>query len=314
VKIHKTTTGLHRILKEAIKEAGLNKKNKIFIKPNISHPEFIPGVVTDPVLLSEIVGLLRDCNAEVLVGESNGYNYSCQSAFENTGLKEAVQKAGGSVINLSEDNVVKINFHNSINPPKKLFLPKSVLEADAVVDLALMKTHEFTTYSGAIKNLFGCVPSNRRIYLHPFLNEVFSKLYYILNPKLTVIDARVGLEGNGPTKGDPVKMDLILTSNSALATDIIASEIMGLNLEQVDHLNYIANKRRLSRERIKTQGLELKKVVRKFKLPRIDLPVKAQMQIYRYEFLTKILFCSLDIVKIFQKITLAYRGKQIEVN
>jgi uncharacterized protein (DUF362 family) len=87
VKIHKTTTGLHRILKEAIKEAGLNKKNKIFIKPNISHPEFIPGVVTDPVLLSEIVGLLRDCNAEVLVGESNGYNYSCQSAFENTGLK-----------------------------------------------------------------------------------------------------------------------------------------------------------------------------------------------------------------------------------
>jgi uncharacterized protein (DUF362 family) len=177
-----------------------------------------------------------------------------------------------------------------------------------------MKTHEFTTYSGAIKNLFGCVPSNRRIYLHPFLNEVFSKLYYILNPKLTVIDARVGLEGNGPTKGDPVKMDLILTSNSALATDIIASEIMGLNLEQVDHLNYIANKRRLSRERIKTQGLELKKVVRKFKLPRIDLPVKAQMQIYRYEFLTKILFCSLDIVKIFQKITLAYRGKQIEVN
>jgi hypothetical protein len=60
--------------------------------------------------------------------------------------------------------------------------------------------------------------------------------------------------------------------------------------------------------------LEVKEVVRKFKLPRIDLPVRAQMQIYRYEFLTKILFCSLDIVKIFQKITLAYRGKQIEIN
>ncbi len=128
------------------------------------------------------------------------------------------------------------------------------------------------------------------------------------------MDARVGLEGNGPTKGDPVNMDLILTSNSALATDIIASEIMGLRIEQVSHLNYISNNRRLLRKRIKTQGLEVKEVVRKFKLPRIDLPVRAQMQIYRYEFLTKILFCSLDIVKIFQKITLAYRGKPIEVN
>jgi uncharacterized protein (DUF362 family) len=314
VKIQKSNKGLKQILKEAINGAGLNNKTKIFIKPNISHPEFIPGVVSDPELLSELISLLRNDNEEVLVGESNGYNYSCNLAFEKTGLKKAAQKAGGSVVNLSDDKMVKIKFQNSSNPPTKLFLPKSVLEADAIVDLAQMKTHEFTTFSGAIKNLFGCIPSNRRIYLHPFLNEVFYKLFSILNPTLTIMDARVGLEGNGPTKGDPVNMDLILTSNSALATDIIASEIMGLSLEQVSYLNYIANRRNLSRERIKTQGLEVKKVAKTFKLPRIDLPVKAQMQIYKYEFLTKFLFCSLDIVKIFQKITLAYRGKQIEVN
>jgi uncharacterized protein (DUF362 family) len=314
VKIHKAKRELDKILKETIKESGLSKQNKIFIKPNISHPEFVPGVVTDPELLSGVVRLLRDSTTEVLVGESNGYNYSCQFAFEKTGLKEAVQKAGGTAINLSEDEVVKINFRNSPNSPKKLFLPKTVLEADAIVDLALMKTHEFTTYSGAIKNLFGCIPSNRRIYLHPFLNEVFYKLYSILNPKLTIMDARVALEGNGPTKGDPVEMNLILTSDSALATDIIASEIMGLSLDQISHLNYITSKKNLNRKKIRTKGLEVKNLVRKFELPKIDLPVKAQMQIYKYEFLTKALFCSLDIVKLFQKITFAYRGKPIEVN
>jgi uncharacterized protein (DUF362 family) len=314
VKIHKTKRELNRILKDTIKESGLSKQNKIFIKPNISHPEFVPGVVTDPELLSGVVGFLRNTNTEVLVGESNGYNYSCKFAFEQTGLKEAVQKAGGTVINLSEDEVVKINFRNSPNSPKELFLPKIVLEADAIVDLALMKTHEFTTYSGAIKNLFGCIPSNRRIYLHPFLDEVFYKLYSILNPKLTIMDARVALEGNGPTKGEPVEMNLILTSDSALALDIIASEIMGLTIDQINHLKYIASKNNLNRKKIKTPGLEVSEVARKFELPRIDLPVKAQMQIYKYEFLTKILFCSLDIVKLFQKITLAYRGKPIEVN
>jgi uncharacterized protein (DUF362 family) len=304
---------LDKILKETINEAGLKNK-RVFIKPNISHPEFIPGVVTDPALLSKIVGLLRDNNSEVLVGESNGYNYSCQCAFKKTGLRNAVLKSGGSFINLSEDKVIKINFRNNSDSPKKLFLPKSVLEADEIVDLALMKTHEFTTYSGAIKNLFGCIPNNRRIFFHPFLNEVLLKLYFLLNPKLTIIDARVGLEGNGPTKGDQVKMDLILTSNSALAIDIIASEIMGLTLNQVGHLHYIAKKRNFERNHIITQGIDPKIVTKKFRLPRIDLPVKAQMKIYQHEFLTKILFCSLDVVKIFQKITLAYRGKPIEVN
>jgi len=128
------------------------------------------------------------------------------------------------------------------------------------------------------------------------------------------MDARVGLEGNGPTKGDPVDMNLILSSNSALATDIIASEIMGLKLEQIKHLNYIAKKKKIIRKKIITQGLEVEEVTRKFKLPKIDLPVRAQMQIYKYEYVTKALFCSLDIVKLFQKITLAYRGKPIEVN
>lgn len=314
MKIHRAKKDLKKILKEAVKESGIHKQNKIFIKPNISHPDFIPGVITDPTLLSELVGLLRDNAEEVQVGESNGYNYSCGFAFEKTGLKKAVNKAGGTVVNLSEDEIVKIKFPNNTNKPKELFLPKIVVEADAIIDLPLMKTHEFTTFSGAIKNLFGCVPSNRRIYLHPFLNEVFYKLFSILNPKLTIMDARVGLEGNGPTKGDPVEMNLILTSNSALATDIIASEIMGLKIEQIGHLKYIAKKKNLMREKIITQGLDVREVTRKFKLPKIDLPVKAQMQIYKYEYLTKAFFCSLDIVKLFQKITLAYRGKPIEIN
>jgi len=203
VKIHSAKEDLKKILKEAIKESGVHKQKKIFIKPNISHPDFIPGVITDPTLLYELVGLLRNNAEEVLVGESNGYNYSCKVAFEKTGLKKAVNKAGGVVVNLSEDKVVKIKFQNSSNKPKELFLPKIVVEADAIIDLPLMKTHEFTMFSGAIKNLFGCVPSNRRIYLHPFLNEVFYKLFSFLNPMLTIMDARVGLEGNGPTKGDP---------------------------------------------------------------------------------------------------------------
>ena len=307
-RAHKRTI---EILKEAVKGAGLRGKRKIFVKPNLSHPEYVPGVVTSPALIREVVGLLRDSAEEVVVGESNGFNYPCQTAFEKTGVEAAVKEAGGKVVNLSEDKLVRVKIENGI-ALKELLLPKTVLDADAVVDLALMKTHEFTAYSGAIKNLFGCVPSNKRIYLHPYLSEVFYNLYSILKPQLTVMDARVAVEGNGPTKGKPVKMDLMLTSNDALATDIIASKIMGLSLKEISYLNYIAKRTGLTEQSISLKGLQVSEVQRNFERPKIDLPVKAQMEIYKHEYLTKVLFCSLDVVKLFQRMTQAYRQEPQE--
>ncbi len=314
VKISRAKEDTAEILKEAVENAGLHGKPKIFVKPNMSHPEYVPGVVTCPALLRELVGLLRDDAEEVIVGESNGFNYSCRLAFKRTGIETAVKKAGGTAINLSEDKLVKVKFQRNPSPVKELFLPKTVLEVDAIVDLALMKTHEFAIYSGAIKNLFGCVPSDKRIYLHPYLSEVFYRLYTILKPQLTVMDARVAIEGNGPTKGNPVKMDLMLTGNCAWATDVIASKIMGLNVEEISYLNYITRKINLHDDAITVQGLQVPEVARKFERPTMDLPVKAQMVIYKHELLTKMLFCSLGVVKLFQKATIAYRGRPIETS
>ncbi len=313
VKITRAGDDVSGIIKEAVANAGLRGKKRIFIKPNLSHPEYLPGVVTSPELTAELIGSLRDTATEVIVGESNGYNYPCWNAFDKTGMQKAVQKVGGKVINLSEDQVVEVKFaHTNGNPLKKLYLPKTVLDADAVVDLPLMKTHEFMSYSGAIKNLFGCVPSNRRIFLHPYLPEVFFRLYTLFKPQLTIMDARIGIEGNGPTKGKPVKMGLMLTGNDALATDIVAAQVMGLNWKDT-YLNYIAQKTGFREEKLEVQGLQVSEVMHKFEPPRIDLPVKAQIFIYKHEYLTKFFFCSLDLVKLFQRVTKAYRGEAVEV-
>lgn len=311
VKIFRAKSDISEIVKEAVANSGLRGKKKIFIKPNLSHPEYLPGVVTSPELMRQLVGLLRDGNNEVIVGESNGFNYPCWTAFDKTGVEKAVKAAGGEVINLSEDKVVEVKFQTS-TPLKRLFLPKTVLDADAVVDLPLMKTHEFMAYSGAIKNLFGCVPSNKRIYLHPYLPEVFYRLYTLFKPALTIMDARTGIEGNGPTKGKPVKMDLMLTGNDALAIDIVSAKVMMMNWKET-YLGYIANKVGMREEAITVEGLPVEAVARKFGPPRIDLPVKAQMMIYQHEYLTKVFFCSLDIVKLFQRVTKAYRREPVQI-
>lgn len=311
VKIFRAKDDVSEIVKEAVANSGLRGKHRIFIKPNLSHPEYLPGVVTSPLLMQQLVALLRDKNSEVIVGESNGFNYPCWTAFDKTGAEAAVKAAGGSVINLSEDKVVEVKFQGN-TPLKRLFLPKTILEADAVVDLPLMKTHEFMAYSGAIKNLFGCVPSNKRIYLHPYLPEVFYRLYTLFKPQLTIMDARTGIEGNGPTKGKPLKMGLILTGNDALGIDITATKIMMLDWKET-YLKYIANKTGMREDDISVEGLPIANVEHRFEPPRIDLPVKVQMMIYQHEYLTKFFFCSLDIVKLFQKVTESYRGKPVEI-
>ncbi len=310
VKIFRAKEDISEIIKEAVANSGLHGKKRIYIKPNLSHPEYLPGVVTNPEMMQQLVGLLRDGNSEVIVGESNGINYPCWKAFDKTGMKAAVEAAGGTAINLSEDKVVEVKFQTS-TPLKRLYLPKTVLDADAVVDLALMKTHEFMAYSGAIKNLFGCIPSNRRIYLHPYLPEVFYRLYTLFKPQLTIMDARTGIEGNGPTKGKPVQLGLILTGNDALAIDIVSAKVMKLDWKQT-YLDYVAKKTGLLESDIHMEGLLIESVARRFESPRIDLPVKAQMMIYHHEYLTKMMFCSLDVIHLFQRITKAYRKEPLQ--
>ena len=298
-------SNLSEILREALSFTGFKNRGKIVIKPNICMPQYIPGAVTNPLLLYSLVGLLRETAEEVIVGESDGYNYSCSLAFKKTGIEAAVKKAGGRTLNFSEDKFVEVRFREP--HVKKLVLPKTLLEADALIDVPVMKTHEFTVYSGAIKNLFGLIPDRRRIFLHPYFNEVLFNLFSFLRPKVTIMDALTAMEKNGPTRGAPVKTSLILSSTCPLVLDIVATKIMGINWKEINHLNYIAGKAGLKEEDIKTFGYSITKVRRKFALPTADLPVRLQHEIFKHSFLAKVVFCNSDLIKICQKLLTQYR-------
>ena len=305
VEITEVEGSIDETLKKILKNFSFRPHGTVFLKPNVCAPEYSPGAVTSPSLLYDLVSILRDKAEEVIVGESDGYNYSCSRALMNTGIAKAVDKAGGRIVNLSEDEIIAVNLRNS--KVKKLFLPKTLIEADSVIDVPVMKTHEYKIYSGAIKNLFGCIPDDRRIFLHPQLNEVLLQLFKVIDPELVIMDAIVAMEGNGPTKGNPVKLDLIITGNNALSVDLIASSIMGLNWKEIDYLNHIAQETGFKEEDISLVGCNVSSVAQKFELPRIDLPVETQLRIYKSLLLTKILFCSLGVVKLFQGVTSTYR-------
>jgi uncharacterized protein (DUF362 family) len=169
-------------------------------------------------------------------------------------------------------------------------LPKILVETDSFVDVPVMKTHEFATYSGAIKNLFGCIPDNRRIFLHPNFDMVLHDLLVLLKPKFVVMDATVAMEGNGPNRGIAVPMNLVLASNDLLATDKLCTEIMGINWTDISYLKLIDKYSQQEETETQIIGEKIEALKRPFLTPYLDLAVRAQRWVYKSYFITRLCF------------------------
>jgi len=317
VGVFRTDNGLESALREALKAADWDRhvRGKVFIKPNLCSKEYIPGAVTNPQVLFHLVSLHRDRAEEVVVGESNGYNYCCNDALKMTGVKEIVKKAGGKTVNLSNDETVKVQNSKTLFL-RNFSLPKTLVEADSIVDVPVMKTHEFATYSGAIKNLFGCIPDDRRIFLHPKFDMVLHDLIVLLEPQFVVMDATVSMEGNGPNRGIAIPMNLILASSDLLAMDKLCCEIMGIDWAEISYLKFID--KHYQREETETQiiGEDIEAVKRPFLLPYLDLAVRAQRWVYKNYFLTRLCFGTpfLNMLQgcmnVYRKVDTEIKGKE----
>ena len=120
------------------------------------------------------------------------------------------------------------------------------------------------------------------------------------------MDALTAIEGNGPARGYPVKMDLIITSNNPISCDLVALKIIGFDINEVGHVLLAKNLNQGAEGYILT-GENIEKVKRNFIKPYDDLVNKVQKYILRHKILIKLTFDS-PINKIFFKLAKIYRN------
>lgn len=205
---------------------------KILIKPNVLRlSEAKEGIVTHPAVLRAVVEKVEGMEpASLVVGDNPGlFSYGAnEESFKKTGLMEA---AKGYYENIGND-LQKVDF----NPEymAKVGLSRAVLDADIIISLPKFKTHGLTVITGAIKNSYGFLPGAQKAHLHKAagsperFHEVVVEVFRLRVPDLFILDAVVGMEGNGPASPDLLDIGLIMASNDAMAMDSVMAKMVGL--------------------------------------------------------------------------------------
>ena len=214
-------------------EIQLPKGKKVLIKPNIvgSFKKKQEATTTHPSLIEAICKILKANNCKIYIGESSFMDTSC--AFRDSGI-EKVSKKYGTLIIFEQDKLTKIKDAKA-KVLKNFYLSKTLKNVDLIINFPKLKTHQLTKYTGAIKNLYGCIPGGmkQKLHLKAGTTTKFSKLlvdiYQNLKPEINIMDGVVGMEGKGPTSGNPKKAGYLLASKNAVSLDVVSSKLMGYN-------------------------------------------------------------------------------------
>jgi uncharacterized protein (DUF362 family)/NAD-dependent dihydropyrimidine dehydrogenase PreA subunit len=222
-------------------EKFVKKGEKILLKPNSLagvNPE--KAVTTHPSVFNAIIKILLEKKVKVTYGDSPGIGVP-SAVLEKSGFTKIAKKYGiklgdfenGKDIELPQGKICK-----------KFHIANACLESDGIISLPKMKTHGLTRITGAIKNQFGCVAGLKKAYFHAKIpNPVqFSRmlldLQRLLKPRLFIMDGIVAMEGNGPSGGDPIKMNCLILSSDPIAMDATFCKIINLNPKFVPTIKY----------------------------------------------------------------------------
>jgi uncharacterized protein (DUF362 family)/Pyruvate/2-oxoacid:ferredoxin oxidoreductase delta subunit len=251
----------------------VNPGERVLLKPNLlsaKPPE--AAVTTHPEVVRAVIEMVRDAGAIPLVGDSPGVGGLARVA-ETSGILEVVRETGAELVEFKES--MEISGEGVF---KRFELARPYLEADRVINLPKLKTHEMMTMTCSVKNLFGAVVGMAKAGWHLKAGEdrllfagMLLEIYRLRKPDLNIVDAIVAMEGDGPSSGSPRPVGLLLAGVNPVAVDVIAGEILGIpkSLLYVEHAAQKLGIAGADRSTITTIGCSLSEArVNDFLLPR----------------------------------------------
>ncbi len=204
---------------------------RLLIKPNFVALRNARLCCTSPLIIAAVARHCLDRGARVTVGDSPAFG-TAQAIAEAIGLPELLRPLGVNVVTLHRGVPV-----TSANVPVRV--SADALEADLIVNLPKFKAHSQMRFSGAVKNLFGCVTGVRKAWLHALHGDregrftaMICGLLQVLPPSVSLMDGVTAMHRTGPIAGDAFPLGLLGASVNPVALDTAAGQILGATPSQ----------------------------------------------------------------------------------
>ena len=221
-------------------DAILSGRKRVLVKPNLIMPRKPDdAATTHPVIIAAVCATFVKAGADVTIIDSTGGPHTkvlLKMLYSRCCMTEAAERSGAAVSYNTSSKTVLVPEGRIV---RKLDLLSPVLDAELVVSVAKAKTHGFMAMTGCVKNMFGCIPGLGK----PNMHRKFSKredfagmlvdLCHRVAPGFSILDGVWGMEGAGPTAGEPKRLGIVAGGFSPYAVDLAQCHLMGLRRDSI---------------------------------------------------------------------------------
>lgn len=208
---------------------------RVVLKPNLLAPASADEcVTTHPQFVGAVAALVREAGAEPVVADSPAFGTVRQVA-ERSGLLAVCEQLDLPLVPLRKPVTCTVE---TVSGERRCRVAREAVEADVLLNLPKLKAHRQVGLSGAVKNLYGCVPGKRKILGHFRCGPVDSNFarmiveyYHLLRPALSLVDGIVAMEGKGPRLGRPRPLGWVVAGADAVAVDTLLVHLLGAPAE-----------------------------------------------------------------------------------
>ncbi len=242
-------------------------KSRILIKPNFlsaAKPE--TAIVTHPMLTKAVAEYVIARGARPQVSDSPAVG-SFGRALKESGTLDALKGLDVDCRPFGSSLAVDVG-----DPFGRIDLAGDAVNADFVVNLPKLKTHNLMILTLGVKNLFGCVVGLRKSEWHlkmgtntDMLARLFVRIHERVKPRITILDGILAMEGDGPGRGGrPKHLGILMGSESAYALDRAVCHLLGVDPDRI-LINRCAREMGLAAGSIDLEGRPPE--IQDFKLP-----------------------------------------------
>lgn len=231
------------IVAEGLRALGVNVAGRrVLLKPNLVEYEEGMAVNTHPaVIAGAALAIKRAGAARVVVAEGPGHRRDIEYLLTQSTLDRYLKDLNLEFVDLNHDDVVPVTLRTNFSGLGRLWLPATLMEAEIVVSMPKLKTHHWTGLTASMKNLFGVVPGavygwpKNLLHTHGIEHSILD-LNATRPTHLTICDAVVGMEGDGPIMGHARRFGFVAMGTDAVAVDASCARVMGLEPSKVTYL------------------------------------------------------------------------------